>query len=310
MKVPPFLLVAAMTRTAFCAQDCSLFVDYGEGSDTNTGTAVDQPFKTLQHAVCWGSDEMGDRTICMRSGVHRLSETVNIDSRFAHAGRGLIVTTYEPDMAAGRGRAVLSGWILVGPFTRKDDEDTWLTAAPPTVPHHRPSLLIAKQNSSSGALDGGVGCRNALVGACALPTCMLSDQASCLTCAGLDQKSLRSGPADRPPRVPKCCGKGVSLTSSVVLGWGAQLAALRRTSQPSVRAPSQQARGFSGPGCRSPTLQTSATASQATDRLSSTPAPSSSRTRAACGQRSTGLASGTTTRRAPRCGPNLHISSV
>jgi hypothetical protein len=207
-KVPAVLLAAAalVCAPARAQQDCSLFVDYGAGSDKNKGTSVDQPFKTLQRAVWWGSDDMGDRTICLRSGVHRLSQTVNIDVRLAHAGRGLVVTTYGPDLAAGRGRAVLSGGIMVGPFTRKNDGDTWLTATPPTVPHHRPSLLFAAQTTTNGgsAPAVGVGCRDALAAACALPTCTtLSAQAqaaaSCLTCAGLHQRSLRSAgcsPAD------------------------------------------------------------------------------------------------------------------
>ena len=124
---------------------CDLFVST-KGDDTNRGTSVAAPFKNLQHAIWWGDPEtQGDRTICLRAGdseVHRLNATVTIGAGVAHAGRGLKITTFPPDRAAGLGRAQLSGGIIVGPFSRRTPGDAWLTATPPAARHHRPSLML------------------------------------------------------------------------------------------------------------------------------------------------------------------------
>ena len=127
--------------TSSADESCDLFVSSSKGADTNNGTMA-APFATLQHAIWWGDPEtQGDRTICLRAEIHRLNATVTIGSDLAHAGRGLTITTY--DHTATTPRALLSGGILVGPFSRKNPGDAWLTATPPTAKHHRPSLMLS-----------------------------------------------------------------------------------------------------------------------------------------------------------------------
>ena len=132
-------------------ESCQVFVAVN-GSDDNSGTSVSSPFKTLQRAIYYGDPtKQTDRTICLRAGIHRLSTTVSVSGNSAHQGRGLTISTYPPDIAAGLGRAQLSGGIVVGPFTKKSPSDAWLTAAPPAASHHRPSIMWMHQETKCQA---------------------------------------------------------------------------------------------------------------------------------------------------------------
>ena len=91
---------------------CDLFVSFDDGSDSAAGTSINAPLKTLQAAIdrggghgeeAAGASAMGSRTICLRSGVHKIASTVELRAASAHAGHGVTITTYPEDMTAGLG---------------------------------------------------------------------------------------------------------------------------------------------------------------------------------------------------------------
>jgi len=143
----------AATASSFGPEPhCDLWVST-EGSDSAAGTSAATALRTVRHAIGMRNAKVpGSRTICLRSGLYELPSTLQVTAAVADSGRGLTITTSPQDLAAGLGRAVLSGGIDVGPFKQQAAPSKWLAATPPPT-HHRPSLLFkaTSKDSSSGA---------------------------------------------------------------------------------------------------------------------------------------------------------------
>ena len=101
------------------ASSCDLFVSYGTGSDRASGTSIDAPLKTIHSALNASTHRSTPSTICLRSGAPHLlgNEPLYIDAKVSSLPSApLTIQGYGPDIAAGKGRPVISGGVTVGPF--------------------------------------------------------------------------------------------------------------------------------------------------------------------------------------------------
>ena len=188
------LLMVASVATVAADDECTLFVATN-GSDSNSGTSVDSPFRTIQRAID-ATPEMRRRlaatatttgaadatsavvvVVCLRSGTFFLDNTLHITAAHSSTSGGggggggsLRIQGFPADLAAHLPRPVLSGGALVGPFapppivtTTIDDggggdaaDDPQPWSAPiPAGFATPPRLMFAPQASGTGATDGG-----------------------------------------------------------------------------------------------------------------------------------------------------------
>ena len=133
------MLTCAVTMT-HTNQGCTFYVSYVAGSDSAAGTSVATAFKTIQKGIdapARSSVGGAGKTVCLISdGVHYINTTINFGTyNSGAAGSPVHVVGNPADIAAGRGRPVISGaveitrtfssdpgYIAIHTYTQRDRE--------------------------------------------------------------------------------------------------------------------------------------------------------------------------------------------